>query len=113
MRISNWSSDVCSSDLIGDPVCRLMDPKISNISNIFHNLRWHESSVSCGVWRGARQTYAVLCRRTSAPEIRREKSEMSRHSLAHVGNIRAFKVRSEERRVGKECVSECHDRRRT
>src|SRR3546814_2925174 len=30
MRISDWSSDVCSSDLIGaDPGCRLMIPEIA------------------------------------------------------------------------------------
>src|SRR3546814_6772614 len=59
MRISDWSSDVCSSDL---PIpC------------------WHSSAMSAAIWR----------------------SMPGRSTLT---------TRSEERRVGKECVSTCRSR---
>src|SRR3546814_3382256 len=70
MRISDWSSDVCSSDL----VCRgghLPRPRRQNC----RRHRWR--------FRHRRRTGAAVC----PPEMR-----------------------SEERRVGKECVSTCRSR---
>src|SRR3546814_4965430 len=64
MRISDWSSDVCSSDL-------------------------------------ALRTFQHACPDPSDRRIIKEKSVISRH----VGG-----QRSEERRVGKECVSTCRSR---
>src|SRR3546814_9166353 len=62
MRISDWSSDVCSSDLIFCPVLSL--------------------ELTLGMWM----------------------------IVFSVGSSTAIGVRSEERRVGKECVSTCRSR---
>src|SRR3546814_4251302 len=78
MRISDWSSDVCSSDL----------PR--------------------GGDRGARQLPAQLDRRRGArsrrsPQGRPQDDEFRRRQFEQG-------QRSEERRVGKECVSTCRSR---
>src|SRR3546814_2698469 len=75
MRISDWSSDVCSSDLstnlpgyIGVAVGAIADP--------------------------------------GCPAPVRSVFEQSRHAWVAIGGA----ARSEERRVGKECVSTCRSR---
>src|SRR3546814_5986116 len=80
MRISDWSSDVCSSDLHGQ-----------------HRLRYRRRC------RAPREDRAVECARrqitscrNSLPANRRTKATIAR--------------RSEERRGGKECVSTCRSR---
>src|SRR3546814_19742296 len=84
MRISDWSSDVCSSDLRADradagqgPACR------------------HGAARLFG--RAARQPGAALSRHRG-------------ESAAHGQCARTSERRSEERRVGKECVSTCRYR---
>src|SRR3546814_6985489 len=78
MRISDWSSDVCSSDLHAAP------PAPGNQSN-------SPSAMNC--------------------------SSFVRRRTQHAGPaqilencIRDYRIRSEERRVGKECVSTCRSR---
>src|SRR3546814_19223753 len=81
MRISDWSSDVCSSDL---------PPPLPD----------EGGSISSGcVSRTRRQQTPYLCR------IPRLSSGLS-------GFVRRYEsgYRSEERRVGKECVSTCRSR---
>src|SRR3546814_3540139 len=78
MRISDWSSDVCSSDLLG----------------------------SFGIFE---------CKKFSelAFHVERDQAEITAHAMINVNNWRAgiqFRERSEERRVGKECVSTCRSR---
>src|SRR3546814_10519102 len=86
MRISDWSSDVCSSDLITGRLTqiedmgaerRLLDELMTLSSEI-------EDVATATTYRfsAARAYYALVLRR----------------------------VRSEERRVGKECVSTCTSR---
>src|SRR3546814_4834861 len=80
MRISDWSSDVCSSDLsrfimaLLHPPCVLAARTAAHPSGEFHNslFRFY--------------LFCLFCRYPSA------------------------NVRSEERRVGKECVSPCRSR---
>src|SRR3546814_15608273 len=80
MRISDWSSDVCSSDLT-PPVITAAIP----------------------VGDGA----SLLSRR---PDIRQAERELAA-STARIGVATAeLYPRSEERRVGKECVSTCRSR---
>src|SRR3546814_3959089 len=77
MRISDWSSDVCSSDLSWTGCCASHDsPLVSR----------HASS--------PRVTHCVARRRA-----------LARNCLAL-----SHDHRSEERRVGKECVSTCRSR---
>src|SRR3546814_4233267 len=87
MRISDWSSDVCSSDLQGDET----DQDRGDIE--------HGPSLA---------RPSKPCKRLSARRCL--------HSLRRVaqGSCNAnhpwFVPRSEERRVGKECVSPCRSR---
>src|SRR3546814_13444081 len=85
MRISDWSSDVCSSDLIS--------PKDSRSEG---TRRFRRSAMYlcnlCG-----------HCGRTTA-----KGNHPDAHSYKPKGN--APEQRSEERRVGKECVSTCRSR---
>src|SRR3546814_1357992 len=86
MRISDWSSDVCSSDLVAVPTTLnvgaldLLHPRRVNVDG-----RRREMML-----RLMRAYEALACRPTwtCAP----------------------YQARSEERRVGKECVSTCRSR---
>src|SRR3546814_11559191 len=89
MRISDWSSDVCSSDLVGVKAGRRGQRQDVAVLDIDHNGR----SLSFG-----RQSphYGFL-----EPKIQRRRDV----SAGNGGFAR--KLRSEERRVGKEGVSTC------
>src|SRR3546814_5074427 len=78
LRISDWSSDVCSSDLFSDP-------QLAQAGIRFKDLP------SQGVVIG---------------EVDFSNQGRSRVMLKNRGKLR----RSEERRVGKECVSTCRSR---
>src|SRR3546814_4943356 len=82
MRISDWSSDVCSSDLVGQ-------------------------------WKRAR--YFPLGEETMRQAVDREclavRSAVGIFDASTLGKIEVIGThRSEERRVGKECVSTCRSR---
>src|SRR3546814_19922420 len=86
MRISDWSSDVCSSDL-RKIRCRCTDSCV-------------KPSAAC----------SAMCKRStgSAPKSRSRCCPVSASM-----SLRAWcrpATRSEERRVGKECVSTCRSR---
>src|SRR3546814_11758248 len=74
MRISDWSSDVCSSDLPPGPV-----------------LGWRHDP-HCAILTPARAARG------------------DRSPLTSTASARRISARSEERRVGKECVSTCRSR---
>src|SRR3546814_9106614 len=76
MRISDWSSDVCSSDLIEQPGSRQSNPAACSVSAMPSSSACLLTSPDPGT------TIAWTCGAT----------------------------RSEERRVGKECVSTCRSR---
>src|SRR3546814_11157430 len=90
MRISDWSSDVCSSDLLARKAahlrCAQAEPGLGQVTND-------------GMDAARVPTHALdhLC-------------ELLLRVLAHQHMDRAFAFRSEERRVGKECVSTCRSR---
>src|SRR3546814_8258092 len=76
MRISDWSSDVCSSDLAIDHLLRLQ--------NRLESMRGSDVNFSNTIYQAATaQAHALL---------------------------KFAQQRSEERRVGKECVSTCRSR---
>src|SRR3546814_3906814 len=86
VRISDWSSDVCSSDLIIKQAVDLagklgVTPK--------------DNAVTQSLLKGEKETFAKL-----------EKLKGNAFDKAYIDN----EVRSEERRVGKECVSTCRSR---
>src|SRR3546814_15964439 len=84
MRISDWSSDVCSSDLSGTAP----------------SLRNDRQKRARGE---ARTRSAVRAKPTPAPYA-------GPSTTAMTGRSRLSRSRSEERRVGKECVSTCRSR---
>src|SRR3546814_20912739 len=95
MRISDWSSDVCSSDLLrdallGDAVLRL------------------EQLLEDGVVEGlrAQQAEHELDRLGDLSDLAVPHHRRHRGHAAHADEGE----RSEERRVGKECVSTCRSR---
>src|SRR3546814_19396655 len=111
MRISDWSSDVCSSDLLADIVgdhwagvlwgcafeellTRTIEPGDRNIVDDYIRRRgWNES--------GSTKIYLRALR----------SSVMSLYEVSEVEPGSGFlgRDRSEERRVGKECVRTCRD----
>src|SRR3546814_13134517 len=85
LRISDWSSDVCSSDLY---------------SSLYWPRPWPDSSLS-----GSAHAACVLAAERMAA------AATAPRSFRMDGLSAAFgKVRSEERRVGKEWVSTCRSR---
>src|SRR3546814_7889541 len=76
MRISDWSSDVCSSDLNDNLRVRRYVAKYTINPAIAHGIAAHVGSVEPG----------------------------------KLADLVVWKPRSEERRVGKECVSTCRSR---
>src|SRR3546814_1950326 len=79
MRISDWSSDVCSSDLrLGDVGLGADAPLLHVVVLVLHFLVFEEGGVL---------------------------------GLGHADGVEQVRIRrSEERRVGKECVSTCRSR---
>src|SRR3546814_13481782 len=95
MRISDWSSDVCSSDLIGDIL------NVANLVRAAPNLQQRIISGRSDVVRIEKQRV----REARAPAG----GELPVLAL-DVMDDRRSGPRSEERRVGKECVSTCRSR---
>src|SRR3546814_21186895 len=94
MRISDWSSDVCSSDLRKQGV---------------KNATFCETSANFGYWFGGIDClyWSRCCTRCSRFFFRRKLPKQERY---YRYGDEAVRKRSEERRVGKECVSTCRSR---
>src|SRR3546814_10930016 len=92
MRISDWSSDVCSSDLIVADQDRLAHAhrRELDFAGALERPIFDESLGQ----RAAHDDGAVV----------------AQHQDALVAEMREQPFRSEERRVGKECVSTCRSR---
>src|SRR3546814_11550666 len=90
MRISDWSSDVCSSDLV----------LYSTMMALFHRARTGEGQeVEVGMFE-TMASFMLVEHATGA---------MFDPPLS-AANYPRVVARSEERRVGKECVSTCRSR---
>src|SRR3546814_6336864 len=93
MRISDWSSDVCSSDLI--PRCENRTELRRRVVRAFENL--------ANGFGGVNQMIRIV-------------TLVELHSIVTLRHCRwdgfdsRHQCRSEERRVGKECVSTCRSR---
>src|SRR3546814_3531806 len=88
MRISDWSSDVCSSDL--EPAASRPSTRVARRVHLWQQERTADVS-------GAR------------PGYRRHGQPLGQRALRHCSED-CRDARSEERRVGKECVSTCRSR---
>src|SRR3546814_19738807 len=92
MRISYWSSDVCSSDLKAAFLC-------SDLFNAGQTVEQVERD-------DLQRTYTSL-----EPLIPELKADIDREAkTVSVAFDETLPPRSEERRVGKECVSTCRSR---
>src|SRR3546814_18695685 len=97
MRISDWSSDVCSSDLVAQGL----------------------GQRGLEILLGAGQQHPVL-RPLRPGQRRHDGRQVERQAVGEIGIRRTLRAphalrlgRSEESRVGKECVSACRSRRAT
>src|SRR3546814_5273286 len=86
LRISDWSSDVCSSDLT---LAVLARADAGHRAVLRRAVLRRDFLVAVG----------VVIRRDQDHQLARQRLEVARHQPAREG--------SEERRVGKECVSTC------
>src|SRR3546814_19756189 len=93
MRISDWSSDVCSSDLTGNvEVMKVGNREVNGrayVSNF--NFKGSDQQKKVGLLSGGERNRVLLAK-----------------MLKEGANV--LLLRSEERRVGKECVSTCRSR---
>src|SRR3546814_13272338 len=105
MRISDWSSDVCSSDL------PLLGPEGTAVAaGLARGLR---SIRTRGAQRGGERMTSFSKHRPFLREHEGrpfDKLRASGFEEEEANPPRPHKVRSEERRVGKECVSTCRSR---
>src|SRR3546814_12404274 len=95
MRISDWSSDVCSSDLI------------DAVSSWWVNLHGHSNpKIAQAIAAQAMVLeHVIFAGFTHEPAI-----ALSKNLLSILPSDQRKVFRSEERRVGKECVSTCSSR---
>src|SRR3546814_13618411 len=96
MRISDWSSDVCSSDLRAgrgrEKQCEHGDPPIRSPFLEPFPTEWNSGAIGTDRDDRLRQTA-------------RRSREHRRHECRSSSSSNDWPCRSEERRVGKECVS--------
>src|SRR3546814_13358925 len=97
MRISDWSSDVCSSDLCSDPVAL----------GLFMN--WDQRSATIDKTRGRVYDYDGIKVIIVTP-ITAINRQFDERMLKDDDGEDIQSERSEERRVGKESVSTCRSR---
>src|SRR3546814_16375350 len=114
MRISCWSSDVCSSDLTELPVATYLDglylPNAAAAAFSFNNIQRIEVLKGPqGTLYGRNTTGGLIHVITKDPG-----DDVSVDASASYGNYATtqlnFYGRTEERGVGKECVSTCRPR---
>src|SRR3546814_12304586 len=94
MRISDWSSDMCSSDLKLKNAPSDMDLRTLQDWSIRLILRTAPGVDDVMSWGGKEREYQIV---------------LDPQAFAKYG-LTFKEVRSEERRVGKECVSTCRSR---
>src|SRR3546814_18034418 len=97
MRISDWSSDVCSSDLI-------------NTTARHGGILGFGNFVSADEHLFAIETDIMAVDSTAAGKIVRKQTLKNSIHCSGVALHSGAKVRSEVRRVGKECVRKCRSR---
>src|SRR3546814_627445 len=144
MRISDWSSDVCSSDLTWKPTPGILlyatyaktfksgginqngvpngtdgNPLLAAATIKPESVQHVEAGAKAGFW-DRRGTLNLSIFRTDIKNYQANVNNgqfgVLRGYLANAGKVRTqgveadFSIRSEERRVGKECVSTCRSR---
>src|SRR3546814_13340815 len=106
MRISDWSSDVCSSDLYGKYAAPYLDKSVNYSKHVLTDKVVPTAGAVVGsalsVWDAANDTRArpASGRGLALPDAKTYAKKADKYG----------KQRSEARRVGKECVSTCRYR---
>src|SRR3546814_12159433 len=102
MRISDWSSDVCSSDLNNRVIVASMEARVSLAAFDAATGRFTLYVPTQGVWVQKNVLSKILGVEPSSLHV----------ITSDVGGGFGMKIfiRSEERRVGKECVCTCRSR---
>src|SRR3546814_3072133 len=103
MRISDWSSDVCSSDLIKHSVAG----SVGYLTEGSVALSWRWGRINTPWWAGPPDRVEYIAE--PAPATGGSTHKLGVRELYVWGGIKAharlYNSRSEERRVGQECVS--------
>src|SRR3546814_18101110 len=106
MRISDWSSDVCSSDL-QRPVETILP------TDVFH-VRLRTGLAGHGNGRITRKPQCEETDERNDDDHQEGKAQplqtVEQHALSSPSRPTSIPPRSEERRVGKECVRTCSSR---
>src|SRR3546814_11634524 len=98
MRISDWSSDVCSSDLVVQLQWFSVDgPKSRILKSLYGDT---DLPIGSHHWTSPNRPVVVQATRVAAVRGR----------TVTLGDSLLHDVREEERRVGKECVCTCRFR---
>src|SRR3546814_18787416 len=128
MRIRDWSSDVCSSDLKGVQVLCLQEVFNQPYFCPSQDAKWYAAAekVPDGPTVSLMKDYAKKHAMVIVVPIYEEDitgvyyntcavidadgSYLGKYRKTHIPQVAGFYERSEERRVGKECVSTCRSR---
>src|SRR3546814_12282332 len=106
MRISDWSPDVCSSDL--DPDFADLDPlprtDLAGLAHLHRAIHAHRAAGHQRLAGAAAVAYPRKLEQLVEFDVIAVELEVDR---LHADSLR---MRSEERRVGQECVSTCRSR---
>src|SRR3546814_11300008 len=99
MRISDWSSDVCSSDL------HYIAARFNGPSDAFNHFA-QDANFNRGTYRAMEDAWAASVRAGHRVMV----DIVPHYDGLSLRPDRIKITRSEERRVGKECVSTCRSR---
>src|SRR3546814_12033620 len=106
MRISDWSSDVCSSDLLGGATD---GGDFEQEYNIVGGKRWGNGGLIATF--DYRHSTPISAGQRSYAQSNHPSETLLNGQEQYSAVIAGHQQRSEERSVGKECVSTCRTRR--
>src|SRR3546814_15154949 len=104
MRISDWSSDVCSSDL-----AEVFNPATGEVEKRVPLASAAELDAAVANAREAQPAWAAVNPQRRA-RVLMKFVELLHRDMDKLAEALSREHRSEERRVGKECVSTCRSR---
>src|SRR3546814_13018559 len=106
MRISYWSSDVCSSYLHFRRGAAVLEETLNAINAVIWSPALIYLCLGLGLYFSIRTRFMQV---RGVPEMLRLMVN-NKSSSSGVSSFQALTMRSEERRVGKACVSTCRSR---
>src|SRR3546814_12640550 len=111
MRISDWSSDVCSSDLTGllDDA-RAKGARVVSVGRDRENAPTRAHTLSPSVVLDTTDDMTIMREEIFGPILPILPYRKVEEAISYINARPRPLARSEERRVGKECVSTCRTR---